>query len=185
MRTIAGLFDRREDAERAVRELVDAGIDRAEISMIAHDTTTGEAREVGGSEAGAGAGAGAVAGATAGGLLGLLVGIGALAIPGIGPVIAAGPLAAAIGSAAAGTLVGAAGGAVAGGLIGALVGAGIPAEEAEFYAEGIRRGGTLVTVNAPDAMVETAARIMQSCNAVDVDERSLEWRRTGWTGFER
>jgi hypothetical protein len=184
MRTIAGLFDTREDAERAVRELTAAGIERSEISMIAQDTTTGEAHEVG-SEAGAGAGAGAAAGATAGGLLGLLVGLGALAIPGIGPVIAAGPLAAAIGSAAAGTLVGAVGGAVAGGLIGALVGAGIPAEEAEFYAEGVRRGGTLLTFNVDDTLVEPAARIMEANNAVDVDERTLQWRQSGWTGFER
>jgi hypothetical protein len=185
MRTLAGLFDMRDDAQRAVNDLVDLGIDREAISVIAQETDAVGEREVGGSEAGAGAGAGAVAGATAGGLLGLLVGIGALAIPGIGPVLAAGPLAAAIGSAAAGTLVGAAGGAVAGGLIGALVGAGIPAEEAEFYAEGVRRGGTLVTVNAEDTMVESVARIMQANNAVDVEERSIEWRRAGWTGFDR
>ncbi|MFO7170687.1 MAG: general stress protein, partial [Chloroflexota bacterium] len=102
MRTIAGLFDRREDADRAFNELIDAGLEREAISVIVQDTETGGTREVG-NEAGAAAGAGAVAGATAGGLLGLLVGIGALAIPGIGPVLAAGPLAAAIGSAAAGT----------------------------------------------------------------------------------
>ena len=80
-------------------------------------------------------------------IAGLLVGIGALAVPGIGPVLAFGPLAAAIGATAAGAGLGAA----AGGIIGALVGLGIPEEDANFYAEGVKRGGVLVTVRADDA----------------------------------
>jgi len=115
-----------------------------------------------------------------GGVLGLLVGIGALAIPGIGPVIAAGPLVAALGTAAAGAGIGAA----AGGLLGALVGAGIPEEEAHLYAEGVRRGGSLVTVSTDESMASTAYSVLRRHNAVDVDERGQMYREQGWERFD-
>src|SRR5207237_1907665 len=89
-----------------------------------------------------GAATGAGIGATVGGVAGLLAGLGLLAIPGIGPVVAAGWLA----STAAAALAGGA----TGGLIGALTQSGIGEEEAHTYAEGVRRGGTLVTVRVPD-----------------------------------
>jgi len=99
-------------------------------------------------------------------------------------VLAAGPLAAALGAAGASTLVGAGIGAAAGGIIGALVGAGIPEEDAGFYAEGVRRGGTLVLVKASDDMAQRAYDAMRRYGAVDVDERSGNWRQSGWNGFD-
>src|SRR5262245_5552234 len=131
-KTVVGLFDTAAEAQSAVQDLVNSGFERNDISLIATDARGEYAREVGGtgSSAGEGAAAGAVGGGVLGGVLGLLVGAGALAIPGIGPALAAGPLAAALGSAGAGALVGAGVGAATGGIIGALVGAGIPEEDA-------------------------------------------------------
>jgi hypothetical protein len=116
-------------------------------------------------------GHGAGIGAVVGGLGGLLVGLGALAIPGIGPVLAAGPLAAALGA-----LAGAGIGAAAGGLIGAMVDMGIPEDQAELYSEGVRRGATLVIVRASDERAEDAVRIMNQFNPIDINRRSEEWR---------
>jgi hypothetical protein len=135
-----------------------------------------ESDHVGGDVA-TGAATGAGTGAVLGGIAGLLVGAGALAIPGIGPIVAAGPLAAA--------LTGAGLGAAAGGLIGALAGWGIPEEEAGLYAEGVRRGGTLVGVTAEGARVQKAADILERNGAVDIERRSAEWRESGWTGYDK
>jgi len=190
-KTVVGLFDTIAEAQSVVQELVNSGFQRNDISLIANDAK-GEyanyreaSREVGGtgSSTAEGAGAGAVGGGVLGGVFGLLVGVGALAIPGIGPVLAAGPLAAALGAAGASTLVGAGIGAAAGGIIGALVGAGIPEEDAGFYAEGVRRGGTLVLVKSSDDMAQRAYDAMRRYGAVDVDERSGSWRASGWKGF--
>lgn len=181
-KTIVGLFDTSTEAQNVVQQLVDGGFSRDSISVLANNRdgytpsdTTATAE---------GAGAGAVGGGVLGGVLGLLVGVGALAIPGIGPVLAAGPLAAALGAAGASTLVGAGIGAAAGGIIGALVGAGIPEEDAGFYAEGVRRGGTLVMVQASDEVAQRAYDIMNSAGAVDVERRSGDWRGEGWNGFD-
>jgi len=187
-KTVVGLFDTAAEAQSVVQELINSGFQRNDISLVANDAK-GEYsnyREVGaeGSSAAEGAGAGAVGGGVLGGVLGLLVGVGALAIPGIGPVLAAGPLAAALGAAGASTLVGAGIGAAAGGIIGALVGAGIPEEDAGFYAEGVRRGGTLVLVKASDDMAQRAYDAMRRYGAVDVDQRSGSWRESGWNGFD-
>lgn len=185
-RTVVALFDDYAHAQNVVQDLIDNGFERDHISVFANESARGmdTTRAVGtGSKVGEGAGAGAVGGTVLGGALGLLVGAGLLAIPGIGPVLAAGPLAAAIGTTAAGGLVGAGVGAAAGGLLGALVGAGIPEEDAEYYTEGVRRGGTLVTVQAEDRMADNAYRIMQRHGAVDIQERGAEWRREGWTGY--
>jgi uncharacterized protein (TIGR02271 family) len=119
---------------------------------------------------------GALAGGVIGGLAGLLLGLGAFAIPGIGPIVAAGPLVSA--------LVGAGVGAAGGGLLGALVGWGIPETEAGYYAEGIRRGGTLVAVRAQEHQVDRIVDVMNMHNPVDIEERSEGWREAGWTGFE-
>jgi hypothetical protein len=113
-----------------------------------------------------------------GGLAGVLIGLGALVIPGIGPVIAAGPLATVLAG-----LAGAGAGAVAGGVLGALVDLGIPEETAGYYAEGVRRGGTLVSVRVEDQYTDKALDILNRHNPVDLDERSQQWRREGWTGY--
>jgi hypothetical protein len=181
------LFDSHAAAQSAVQELANSGFNRNEISLVANDARGeyGNYRSVGDSTStGEGAAAGAVGGGVLGGVLGLLVGVGALAIPGIGPVLAAGPLAAALGAAGASTLVGAGIGAAAGGIVGALVGAGVPEEDANFYAEGVRRGGTLVMVKSSDDMANNAYTIMQRAGAVDVDERSGTYRSSGWSRFD-
>ena len=176
--TVIGLYDRLEDAQNAVSELVSAGFQRENISIVAADTEgkfktyVGTSSEEGGDGVATGAGVGAVVG----GLGGLLVGIGALAIPGIGPVLAAGPLASA--------LIGMGVGAVTGGLIGALVDAGVPEEQANLYAEGVRRGGTLVKVTSPEDRVEEANRIMDRFNPIDIDQRATTWRSENWSRFD-
>jgi hypothetical protein len=129
-----------------------------------------------------GAGVGAGIGAALGGIGGLLVGLGALAIPGIGPVIAAGPLAAALGG-IAGAGVGAVAGGAAGGLIGGLTDMGVTETQAGYFAEGVRRGGTLLTVRTEDPITERAKDVMNRHHPVDVNERAAEWRQGGWTGF--
>jgi len=181
-KNVVGLFDNMSDAHGAVQELTNAGFTSDNISIVANNASGDTVNyDTAGSEAADGAGAGAVGGAVLGGLGGLLVGLGALAIPGVGPVIAAGTLATALGT----TAVGAGLGAAAGGLVGALVGAGIPEDDANIYAEGIRRGGALVTVQAAtDADADRAADILDRYNVVDIDERGTSYRESGWSRFD-
>lgn len=191
-RTVTGLFDRFDEAQRVVETLVNNGFSHEEIGVFAREGQSDQVREYSVGETGTtttaeGAGAGAVGGTILGGTLGLLVGTGLLIIPGIGPVLAAGPLAAAIGSAAAAvgaTALGAGVGAATGGLVGALVGAGLPEEHAEYYAEGVRRGGTLVTVTTDDSRANIAENLLRQHGAVNIDQRSAEWRASGWTGWD-
>jgi hypothetical protein len=119
---------------------------------------------------GTGAATGATAGALIGGGAGLLAGIGALAIPGIGPVVAAGWLVATL----AGAVTGGAAGAATGGLIGSLTNSGVPEREAHVYAEGVRRGGSLVTVRTDDARALEVERIMDATRPLDWTERDRE-----------
>lgn len=104
-------------------------------------------------------GTGAVTGGVVGGVAGLVVGIMGLTIPGVGPIIAAGPIAAALARAGAG--------AIAGGLIGGLVHIGVSEEHAHYYAESVRRGRALDTVRAQDSEAERAAQIMRLHGAVE------------------
>jgi len=152
--TAVGVFDDRDDAQDAINALRDAGFDPSQISVLARDrgTATTLAEDTG-TEAGTGAATGALAGGLLGGVAGWLVGIGALAIPGVGPIIAAGPLAAALGGAA----IGAAGG----GIIGALTGAGVPEDEARFYDEEFKRGGIVVSVTAPGRYGEAMSTLRE------------------------
>jgi uncharacterized protein (TIGR02271 family) len=139
--TIVGLFHNQADAERAIQRLKEAGFSEDQIGVALRDRD--RQRELvkdTGTQVAEGAATGALGGGILGGVLGLLAGVGALAIPGIGPIIAGGTLAS--------TLAGAGIGAAAGGLLGALVGMGVPEEDARHFDEGFRAGGTLVTVNA-------------------------------------
>jgi hypothetical protein len=148
---VAGLFETPERASRAIDELRSMGLDPSRVSVIARDKE--RAREVAdqtGAEVAAGAATGAGLGALLGGAAGWLIGIGALAIPGIGPVVAAGPIAAALGTAGATAAAGAGVGVVAGGLIGALTGWGFSESEAKAYQEGVERGEMLLAVEVPD-----------------------------------
>lgn len=168
-KTVVALYDNLDTAQTAVRDLIDNGFSRDDISVVRTnqrgDYTTGNMAhgESDASSAAAGAGIGAVLG----GLAGLLVGLGALAIPGIGPIVAAGPLATA--------LAGAGLGAATGGLVGALADAGVPEDDAGNYAEGVRRGGTLVTVRTEEDQVERAADILNRFAPVDINQRAGEW----------
>jgi hypothetical protein len=110
-----------------------------------------------------------------GGGAGLLAGLGLLAIPGLGPVVAAGWLAS--------TALGAAVGGTAGGLIGALTAAGVSKDDAHVYAEGIRRGGTLVTARVPDADRAKCEAILNRAS-VNIQDRGAAYRKAGWKEFD-
>ena len=192
-RTVVAIYDDFTTANQAVRELVDNGYPRDNISIIANNsrgdigytgnTGTTARGETAAEETGTGAGVGAGIGAAIGGIGGLLVGLGALTIPGIGPVIAAGPLAVAL-STLTGAGVGAVAGGVTGGLLGALIGLGIPEEEAEYYAEGVRRGGVLLTIQAEDNHTDQVMGILNHHDPIDIHQRVAQWREQGWTGYE-
>ncbi len=186
--TVVGVFDTTEQAERAVRELTQSGVSRDDISLVANDRegrwgsslgqsssstgTTGTMPDANESEVGRDTAIGAGIGA----LGGLLLGLGALAIPGIGPVVAAGPL--------MGMLGGAAVGAAGGGLVGLLREQGIPDDDANLYAESVRRGGTLVTVHASNGRADEICRVLDRNGAVDVEERGRSYRESGWNRFD-
>ena len=184
MRTIAHLYDDYSAAQRVVNELEAAGFSHDQVSLVANQATTSSATTTGdltsgsdtASNASTGAGTGASIGTLIGGGAGLLAGIGALAIPGIGPVVAAGWLVA--------TLTGAGAGAAAGGLLGSLTGAGVPEEHAHVYSEGVRRGGTLVTVRAEDSQAAQAETIMARYSPVDPAQRGEQYRTSDWQRFE-
>jgi hypothetical protein len=173
MKTVIGLFDTASDAHSAQNELIAAGIEQDRISLVTSESNRdlrGDTHDR--TEAAEGAGVGATAGALAGGAAGLLASLGLLAIPGIGGLLALGPIVAA--------LTGAGIGAAAGGLIGGLVGLGIPEHEAEVYAEGVNRGGTLLSVDVADTDADRVAAILSQHNAVDIDKRASEWESGGW-----
>ena len=175
IKTSIGFYDTRTQGEAAVEALTAAGIPRDEISFLAGDTSGHETPAIGPVHE---VGADTVAGrdATIGGIVGAVAGIIAMSIPGLGPLIAIGPLAGAIGGLGAGAAIG--------GLIGLLKDRGVSEAEAAFYAEGVKRGGALVMVTAPGEIADRAADIMKDNGAVDVDERSEQWRKEGWTGPE-
>jgi hypothetical protein len=132
------------------------------------------------SDAGEDAAAGAGLGALVGGAGGLLTGLGIMAIPGVGPVVAAGWLAATAAGAVGGALVGGA----AGGIVGALTESGVSERDAHVYAEGVRRGGSLVTARVDDRLAGEAERILRGERAVNLDERRSAYEAGGWTGFD-
>ena len=174
-KTVVGSFNSYTQAQRVVDQLVDSGVARDDISIVANNAN-GTPAEGSDDSTAASATTGAVTGGAVGGAAGLIAGLAGLAVPGIGPVIAAGPRGAA--------LTGAGVGAVAGGLIGALTHAGVPREEAGYYAEAVRRGGALVTVRAEDDMAERVADILQRNDAIDIQRQAETWRTSGWTGFD-
>ncbi|NJM05319.1 DUF2382 domain-containing protein [Candidatus Gracilibacteria bacterium] len=180
-KTIVGLFDTSSEAEAAVRDLQTSGFSADEISVVANNAegiVQGDGDS--GTRAEETAGSAAVGGTVVGGGIGLLMGLGLLFIPGIGPVAAAGTLATTLGMGALGAGVGAA----TGGLAGALVGSGIPENEAGVYAEGVRRGGTLVMVDTGDDRAQLAVDALERNNPVDIERREVTLRESGWTSFD-
>jgi hypothetical protein len=191
MATVSRLYDTHEAAAEAMRDLMDAGIPYSDISLVSNNSdnwySTTSARGAGpatgtvdrdrdgrddrveGAEAGAGVGG------VAGGIIGLLTGLGLMAIPGVGPVVAAGWLAS--------TAAGAAAGGATGGIIGALTQAGTTEEDANAYTEGVRRGGTLVSARVPDADRGRYESILDR-SSVNIRNRGTAWRNEGWQRFD-
>lgn len=189
---ISRLYDDYSDAARAVSALESAGVAHDNISIVANnsegwysdDNRTATRTRRGGridrdadgvDDRTEGAAAGAGIGAALGGTAGLLAGLGLLAIPGIGPVVAAGWLASTAALAVAGG--------AAGGLIGGLTQSGVSEEDANVYAEGVRRGGTLVTARVPDADRARYEAILNR-SGVNTRERAALYQRGGWTRFD-
>ncbi|MBZ9897445.1 MULTISPECIES: general stress protein [unclassified Mesorhizobium] len=178
MKTVTALFDNYDDAADAVGELEASGVPHSDISIIANNSDGWYERDR--SEAAEDAASGAGIGAVVGGAGGLLTGLGVMAVPGVGPVVAAGWLAAT----ATGAVAGAVAGGAAGGIIGALTDSGVSENDANVYAEGVRRGGTLVTAKVDDGLVPEAEDILGQSSSVDVMERRRAYEADGWTGFD-
>ncbi|QOZ78546.1 hypothetical protein XH83_25865 [Bradyrhizobium sp. CCBAU 53351] len=181
--TISRLYDTYADAERAVTRLEGAGVPHSDISIVANNSDNWYGSRSGKvdrdrdgvDDRAEGAGTGAGIGAGLGGAAGLLAGLGLLAIPGLGPVVAAGWLAA--------TAAGAAAGAATGGIVGALTEAGVSKEDASRYAEGVRRGGTLVSARVPDQDRARLDALLHE-RSVNLQDRSAAWQKSGWTDFD-
>lgn len=178
MQIVTGLFDHRDHAEAALAALADAGIAPEDISVLANTNQSYYRRDDIETETAQGAGTGAGLGAILGGAGGLLAGLGTIAIPGLGPVIAGGWLLAT----ALGVVAGAAVGGAAGSIVGALMQAGVPEQHAHIYAESVRRGGTLITVRAGDDRIDLVQAIL--AESVDPDERRRHYEREGWQRFD-
>lgn len=168
IKTAAALYQRFKEAEKVMQALIDAGFEQDEISLITNDEEVMshfygniEYEEVGESVSQA---------AKMGGTLG---GVGTLLaiqfIPGMGAVAALGALVAAFGGAAIGS--------VAGGIVGGLVNLNIPQEQAAHYVDGVRLGGTLITVQTDEARVEEAAGIMRAYDLADVEDLPFVWNK--------
>ena len=180
-KTITRLFDDYGDARTAVRNLEAAGFSHDDISIIANKAAHGGYERDDDSVNDDGdVTRGATTGAVLGGVGGLLAGLGLLAIPGLGPIVAAGWLV----STAVGAAVGGAGGAATGGIVGALKNAGHEDDEAQVYSEGVRRGGTLVSARVPDDRRAEAEAILLRHNSVDAATRGVAYRESGWNSFD-
>lgn len=165
-KAVIGIVESRERAETLVQSLQTAGFSPSDISVLFPDKHgTRDFAHEHNTKAPEGAVAGASAGGAVGGTIGLLAGIGALAIPGLGPFIAAGPIMAALSGAAAGAAVG--------GVTGALIGMGIPEIEAKAYEGKLRGGNILIAVHSESTKErDTAKDVLKRGGAHDVDVAS-------------
>jgi hypothetical protein len=189
---ISRLYDDYAAAHNAVERLRTAGLSDSAISILASNAdgwykadSNGKSSAVdpqhdknrdGADDRAQGAATGGGLGVVAGGAVGALAGLGLLAIPGVGPVVAAGWLVA--------TLTGAAAGGATGGIIGALVESGVSKENANLYAEQLRRGGALVTARVSDADQAKYGAVMDQA-AVDLASRQAIYQRDGWKGYDQ
>jgi len=197
-KTLTRLFDDYNDARSAVQDLEQMGVPHSDISIVASDgagasrstmNSSGDSARATGHETAQAVehsddhgdvSRGVTTGALVGGAGGLLAGLGLLAIPGLGPIVAAGWLL----SAAAGAGIGAAGGAATGGVVGALKNAGHTDEEANIYSEGVRRGSTLVSAKVPENMADAAVAMFGRYGAVDASTRGTAYRESGWSSYD-
>jgi uncharacterized membrane protein len=177
-RTYTHLYDSHEEAAATVRALEAAGVPHEDISIVANNADNrhfvGDPPADHTNEAGAGA----TLGILLGGGAGIAAGLGLLAIPGVGPVVAAGWLVS--------TLAGAGVGAAGGGLLGALIHHGVPDQHAHVYAEGVRRGGALVTVRADDTRAAQIESVLENRVplAVDPAARRTIYQQDAWSAHE-
>ena len=173
MKTLCRVYDSYGQARAAVDALKSAGVSDSDISIVANKHVSAEHADV---DEVSGAAKGAGIGGAVGGGAGLLAGLGLLAIPGLGPVVAAGWLAA--------TAAGAAAGAATGGIVGALVDAGVNREHADVYSESIRRGGTMVTARVADEEAARVEAMLSTYKPIDPVVRGEEYRKSGWSAFD-
>ncbi|MEN6567911.1 MAG: general stress protein [Veillonellales bacterium] len=165
-KTVIGVFSVHSDAEKAVSELRSQGFTTEEINIVSKDSSKFRQNQPYDDDITDGA----LTGGTIGGIGGLLMGagvvasVGAMAIPGIGPIIASGPIAAAIG------------GAVAGGVAGGLIDWGIPAESSQRYEKSVAEGGILAVIRTESSKVNSAAQILRKNGASDVESHNLKER---------
>ena len=159
---VFGIYSSVEHAERAVDTLIQSGFSSSDISVLLPDTrSTKEFAHVKETKAPEGTATGVTAGGLVGGTLGVLAGIGALAIPGLGPFIAAGPIMAGLAGLGVGGAVG--------GFVGALIGMGIPEYEAKRYEGRVKGGGTLLSVHCNDSAEVTRAKdLLKTTGAEDI-----------------
>lgn len=173
--TVAGIYDDIRQAHRVVQDLVGHGFPHRSISLVTRDEKGEYAKLLEHNQPDSLAKESAGGGAVIGGLTGLLIGLGALTIPGIGAAVAAGPLFG---------IVGAGVGALTGGIVGALVDVGVPEQTAQYYAEAVRRGATLVLVSTDPKLVDRATQIVNRHEPTNVENRATQWRSAGWTAFD-
>jgi len=160
--SVFGIYANRDAAEHGVDELLRGGFNTSDVSVLLPDVdSTRELAHEKHTKAPEGTTAGVTAGGAIGGTLGLLAGIGAIAIPGIGPFIVAGPIVT--------TLAGLGAGGAVGGLIGALSGMGIPEYEAKRYEGRVRAGGVLLSVHCDTSgQIARAKELLKETGAQDI-----------------
>src|SRR6202050_5547601 len=165
-KSVFGIYGTRQSVERAVDTFLKSGFTTSDVSVLLPENLGGKPLATHkDTKAPEGATAGGGAGAVVGGTLGLLAGIGALAIPGVGPFIAAGPIMA--------TLAGIGAGGAVGGLIGALVGMGVPEFEGKRYEGHIKNGGVLLSVHCDTSdEISRAKDLLKQSGAQDVSSTS-------------
>ena len=183
--TISRLYNSHAEARSVVEALEASGVKHGDISVLASNAddwhkdkkpATYPDRDLDGKDDRAeAAAAGGGVGAAVGGTIGALTGLGIMAIPGVGPVVAAGWLVA--------TLAGAAAGGATGSVVGALTQAGVSKEDAEVYAESLRRGGALVSVRVNDADASRVQAVMDR-SAIKTSDRLSMYRKGGWQRFD-
>jgi len=176
------LFGKFGDADRAIRGLKERGFSRDDISVLAKKQVMDEYAQgkAGLEEVAESTAVGALTGGMAGGLLGILVSVGAIAIPGLGPAVAAGTLASSLGITAGGAGLGTA----VGGILGAMTRLGVSEDEAHVYAEGIQRGGVFLAVETEPERVPEVRQVFDQANVLDAKALQQEWRKAGWVAFD-
>ncbi|HWR07993.1 general stress protein [Sporomusa sp.] len=162
VKSVIGVFNSRADAEKGVNALRAQGFTTEEINIVSKNKNNQKQQQQGSEYFEDDITDGALTGGTLGGIGGLLLGAGALAIPGVGPILAAGPIAAALS------------GAVAGGIAGGLIDWGIPAEAGKRYEQQVAQGGILAIIRSDAAKVNQAAQILRQNGAKDVETHELK-----------